>query len=425
MLHMLIIADDLSGAADCGVACVSHGLSAVVSLGNTDDEFDADVLSVDSDTRYLEPEKAAEETAAIVRRFAGNHLLFRKLDSTLRGNVAAELAATLEVRRELTGERVVAVLAPAFPAHGRTTRNGRQLLHGKPIEETESWQREQRSAQSHLPAILKASRLESALLDLSAVRSGQEALSAEMTRLAETADVLICDAESDQDLRAVAEASMSLGRNTVWAGSAGLAYHLPLASGLTRLPISVPELPPVDGPLLFVIGSLSGVSREQVRVLAASSDLAGISIPPRVLLAGERSPQWREYELALRDALATGKDVVITPGSELQVESEKGYLLCAALAQMVAPRADRIGALVASGGESARAVLQALGITHLRLIGELETGLPCSMTEGWKRRLPVLTKAGGFGTPQTLLHCRQRLRQTDRALAANFSSSKG
>jgi uncharacterized protein YgbK (DUF1537 family) len=422
---MLIIADDLSGAADCGVVCVSHGLSTVVSLGNIEDEVDSDVLSIDGDTRYLEPEKAAEETAALIRRFAGDHLLFRKLDSTLRGNVASELAATLEVRRQLTGERVVVVLAPAFPAHGRTTRNGQQLFHGKPLEETESWQREQRSAQSHLPAILQTSRLQSVLLDLTAVRSGTDALRAAMMRLARVADVLICDAESDQDLRAVAEASMSLGRNTVWAGSAGLAYHLPWAAGLTRLPVQVPEPPPIDGPILFVIGSLSGVSREQVRVLTASSGVAGISIAPQVLLAGKCSPQWREYELALRNALAAGKDVVITPGSELQMESEKGYLLCAALAQMVATCADRIGALVASGGESARAVLQVLGITRLRLMGEIETGLPCSMTEGWKRTLPVLTKAGGFGTPQTLLHCQQLLRETDRALVANFSPSKG
>ena len=101
MHALLIIADDLSGAADCGIACASHGLNTVVVLKDTASEIYTDVLSVDGNTRHLDSARAATETARLVRRYIHDEgpLLFKKLDSTLRGNVAAELAAALEARR--------------------------------------------------------------------------------------------------------------------------------------------------------------------------------------------------------------------------------------------------------------------------------------------------------------------------------------
>jgi len=431
MNKLLVIADDLSGAADCGIACASHGLNTVVVLGDFAGEIDADVLSVDGNTRHLAPARAAAETTRLIRRYIHDdkQLLFKKLDSTLRGNVAAELAASLEARRglALNRDRVVAVLAPAFPANGRTTSSGRQLIYGKPLEETELWQRESSPARSHIPEILHAVGLRPALIQLDLIRSDNEVLRSLMRRLSEDADVLVCDAETDQDLCAIAKTSIILGQSTVWAGSAGLAYHLPRAIGIARAPLHISFLakPLASGPTLFVVGSLSSVSREQTSILAASPDIIMLNIPPDILFAGERSPEWCEYELALRQALSAGRDVAVLPSGEFRCESAMGQLLSTALARMVEPYGDRVGALVATGGESARAVLEAWGIRRLRLVSELETGLVCSVAEGWSRQLPILTKAGAFGTPHTLLHCRQFLHGLDRSSAANFHLRKG
>ena len=87
------------------------------------------------------------------------------------------------------------------------------------------------------------------------------------------------------------------------------------------------------------------------------------------------------------------------------VDLGEGLLLCRSLAALVAPFAARIGALVSTGGETARAVLQAVGASGLRLIREVETGVPLSMIEGWQP-IPMITKAGAFGTRDTLHHCR-------------------
>ena len=67
MALMLIIADDLTGAADCGVACAGHGLHTMLVLGDSGDDVDAEVLSVDGDTRRLPPNEAAAETARLLR----------------------------------------------------------------------------------------------------------------------------------------------------------------------------------------------------------------------------------------------------------------------------------------------------------------------------------------------------------------------
>lgn len=441
MRQILIIADDLSGAADCGIACASFGLNAVVVLRGGAAELEADVLSVDADTRCLNSEMAAEETVKLMQQYKKEEqLVFKKLDSTLRGNVGSELAAVLQAQRSFNPERgnkrghIVAVMAPAFPAHGRTTSQGRQLLNGRPLEEMEIWKREGRAGRSHIPGMLQAVGMRATLLGLDAVRSSNGGLRRAMVELAEGTDVLVCDAETDQDLRAIADAGVALGRGTVWAGSAGLAYHLPNAAGLARTSPSISQQALASGPTLFVIGSVSSASREQVKVLASSSDAITIAIPPSDLLVGPQSTKWREHELTFLKALESGRDVVAllrTEDGETEdngkpkVDKARGRLLSSALAQMVAPHAGSFGALVATGGETARSVLQAWGVSALRLIGELESGVPFSVTENWSRHLPVLTKAGDFGKPQTLLHCQRFLHGLDRASAATIYQGKG
>ena len=420
MLKLLIIADDLSGAADCGIACAGHGLNTVVALGDAAYDTDADVLSVDGDTRRLDAKEAAAETMRLVQKYVRHNelLLFKKLDSTLRGNIGAELGAMLRTLRSgpWRSERIVTVFAPAFPATGRTTANGRQLVRGIPLEETEIWRRHGMTGKADISRILGTAGMRSAHLPLDLIRSSNRSLGDAMIELAKNADVLICDAETDEDLRGIADASFALGRGTVWAGSAGLARHLPQAAGLYRSLRHRSEQPLASGPALFVIGSLSGVSQEQVKVLSTAPGIISIVLPPEILLAESQSPGWRKLDSKLRNALETGRDVVASLGMESPIEMSKGPLLSAALAGFVAPHADRAGALVASGGETARSVLQAWGVTGLRLVGELEAGLPFSVTEKWKRQLPVLTKAGDFGNPQTLFNCCQFLRQLDRSL---------
>ncbi len=427
--QLLIIADDLSGAADCAVACVSHGLHAVVALGDVDGELDTDVLAIDGDTRCLDPEQAALEAARLLRRHCGDgtSLLYRKFDSTLRGHVGAELASTIEMRRAMhpAAGNVVAVFAPSFPAAGRTTIDGRQLLHGRPLEETAIAQFEDTAVCSDICALMQRADLRPALIGLALIRGDGEALRNSMKTLSDNADVLVCDAESDDDLRIVAEASMILGRGTVWAGSAGLARFLPRAAGLTGSLVDFSHRTFATRPALFVVGSGSPTSREQAELLAAKSDTIDFRIPLDVLSAGKQALEWRKYQLQIQNALNQQRDLVVLPEAGPKSDRRMGSSMAAALADLVQPFAGAVGALVATGGETARAVFDAWGINRLQLVGEVEPGLPFSLASGWSRELPVLTKAGGFGSPETFLHCREFLRGLEQGVARASGLRKG
>ncbi len=425
--RILIIADDLTGAADCGVAC---GAGAVVLLGKPDGPVpDAAVLAIDANTRSMAPEQAAQTIAALVTDLvdyegsaAGSRrpvLLFKKVDSTLRGNVGAELAAALKVRRSQapSTERVVALFVPASPAHGRTTVGGRHRVHGQLLEQADLWPGESVRPRSNLAEILHESGLSCGTLELPTVRAGARALEDAMIHLAGKADVLVCDAETDADLEAIAKAAMVLQPMTVWSGSAGLARHIPCAAGFAPLADRAvrPASAPVTGagPKLFVIGSPANTSIGQARALAAAPDIIAITIPHALLLSTDRAAAAQKYARLISASLQQGDVLVQLDAAEL-CAVEDTRRLTSSLAWLIAPCSDHAGALVAMGGETARAILDAWGVRRLRLLGEVEPGLPWSVTEGWRRDLIVLTKAGNFGTSGTLLHCRDFLRGLER-----------
>ena len=423
---MLILADDLSGAADCGVACVGAGLDTLVALRNTEEDIAADVLSLDADTRRMAPGEAAREVDRLIHMLAANReaLLFKKIDSTLRGNVGPELAAALNALRDVRSQPTVAIMAPAFPAIGRTTKNGTQFVHGQPLHDLDIWRVQGMTGNAHIPEMLHWAGLKCAVLGLDAIRSGHGKLNVEMKSAARHADVLVCDAETDDDLVAIADASMQLDCSPLWVGSAGLAYQLPRAAGLVKARGFTPGQLQVSGSLLFVIGSLSRNSLEQVRLLSSMSEIIAICAPPEVLVAGEHHPDWPSYASELEHAIQAKQDVVLSPKTELRIDLAQRRLIAAGLARMAAPLACGIGALVASGGETARAVFESFGVSRLRLFGELEKGIPVSMTENWTKPLPVITKAGDFGGPDALLECSRFLHRENQHVATALNSGK-
>ena len=408
MRKLLILADDLSGAADCANAFTSSGLNAVVTLKDLDQDFPGEVLSIDCDTRHLAPDEAATRITRIMQSpliCHSDRLIFKKVDSTLRGNLGSELRAVLDQRRATSSHRIVAVLAPAFPAAGRTTVDGYQLLHGVRLDETEIWLHNGLSGAAHLPAMLQQAGLSISQLSLGRVRAELASLRSSMLRLAEQTDVIICDAETDDDLSAIAHASLALGHETIWAGSAGLAYQFARVADLPPAshPIEQPEYP--SGSILFVVGSASSLSHQQARMLETTASVKTIHVLPGVLLEGPSRPAWNLVSNQIHASLKSGKDTLVLLDSNEQVDIQDRRRLTEAVGLMLAPYAMLVGGLVATGGETARAVLDSWGAASLFMLGELEHGLPFSFARIGDRPLPLLTKAGAFGNQETLVSC--------------------
>ena len=405
--RVLILADDLAGAADGAAAC--GGGSAVVLLGDGEAP-DADVVAIDANTRCMGAEEASREMRRLVQSYAGEgRVLLRKVDSTLRGHVAAELVAVLQARSEMLRDRPVAVFAPALPLQGRTVVDGKLLVHGVPLEKTGAWKRERGAARSDVMDVLAGLGLRTTGLSLAVVRSGTTAVKKAMQSAAQHAEVVICDAETEADLAAIASASMALGPRAVWVGSAGLARHLPAAmEWRAGTPAGAEEFAP--GPTLYVVGSMTEIARQQAARLSAVEGVETVRVPAMDLLAGDCAQERRK----LKGGNESGSDVLVLTESNDALTYEEGAKLARALGKFVAGCADGCGGLVATGGETGRAVLDAWGVARLRVHGEVEAGVAFSSTEGWRRTIPVVTKAGGFGDAETLVRCGEFLRGMKR-----------
>lgn len=201
MSNVLAIADDLTGALEVGAKFAGQGIPSLVTLqpvGN----ISYPVAVIDTESRHLPPNEAA---AAVARAVSGTtaQLLYKKTDSTLRGNISAELRALLALRPH---SRIVYV--PAYPALGRTVRNGSLYVDGVPVHESAF-------ARDALNPIRECS-IASLLGDLPCT---------------------VCDGECDADVgRAVAEALGSPGF-TILAGPASVAEALGEMLDVARQPV--------------------------------------------------------------------------------------------------------------------------------------------------------------------------------------------
>jgi uncharacterized protein YgbK (DUF1537 family) len=366
-----IQADDLTGACDTAAPFAVRGLETLVIVQDPDGRTSAagagaDVLAIDTETRERSSEVAREmaHRAGAALRAAAPAVLYKKVDSTLRGRIAAELDGMLE------GVGVVTtLLAPAFPAQGRTVLDGRLLVDGRPVEETPIALDPTAPATgaSVLALLATADTRPAGLLPLATLRRGREAVDARIERFSASGGrALVADAETAPDLAVLADAGR--GRPLLLAGSAGLATALARreACAVTG------RREPLRGPLLVVTGSAHPSTRTQVMRLGRRDGLEVLAPP--------------DDGRAADPARRTGITRSLAESARARIERE------------------RPGAVLLTGGETAIAVLRALGAAGLRLTGLLEPGLALGALAGGPfDGLAVLTKAGGFGDADALV----------------------
>jgi 4-hydroxythreonine-4-phosphate dehydrogenase len=393
-----IVADDLTGAADTGGAFLAAGLPTIVSwpsivLSGAALE-DTDVLSVDLETRIGDRARARDVTTRVVRamRERGARAIYKKCDSILRGHIAVEVRAALDAWHPSS----VAVVAFAFPDAGRTTIGGRQHVHGSALD------------RPSIPHILREEALSTRCADLATVRGGALAATLGHSR-SEHVDAVVCDAETNGDLDAIAQAGAALGSPVVWVGSGGLARALPRALALERRSHAQAALArPEGGPILFAIGSTSKIARAQAaRAIAAGA--AHVAVPIDVLEGRGLNRTGDDLAQRIERHLRDSRDVVATIGTLDDVDVEQRRVTDA-LGALLKSSASIAGGLVVTGGDTATSVLRAVNTTALRLLHEIEPGVPIAMSIA-PRPVPVVTKAGAFGDPDTLVRAASRLRE--------------
>ncbi len=418
----LILADDLTGAADCAIAFARRGLPASVGWHGVGAAEPVPagpapsgmVLAVDADSRRLPPaEAAARHVGLLAARHTAGLGLIKKIDSTLRGQPVAELAATCRALRQ-AGRPALAIVAPAFPATGRTTEGGRVHMNGTRLEDTPLWARDHSYDSALLPELLAAEGLATRHLPLETVRDPASLTAALRAALAEGAEAVVCDAVAVEDLAAIAQASLPLAGDVFWVGSGGIAAALAAALPGTAEVTAPPALPHREGGMLVVVGSVAEASRAAAARLLAENAATLFDIPAALLRAGPADPRWQPLSTGIATALSTGQDTLVRIAAEPRANLAEGAALAERLADLLAPAARHMAGLFATGGETACALLTHLGVHGIRLLDELEPGVPLGITQG-ALAVPVMTKAGAFGHETTILNSLARLRALPRA----------
>lgn len=396
----LIVADDLTGANDTGHQLATRGYETTVVM---DDEMvvDAtDVLVCNTDSRYCSAEVAADRVAAVVEAHSAP-VVYKKVDSTLRGNLAAEITATVKAT-----DSDLAIVAPAFPETDRITVRGMHLADGSPVAETAAGQDPDKPVtDSHIPTLLAALEYRLEQVELPTIDHGVEAVERRLTSLKRQDEpvVVVCDAVRTGHLETIATAAARLDGQVTYVGSGGLARHV-------RLDVTE------DGGVLGVVGSASPQTFTQLS--AIDEDLL-VEIDTELAIrdpeasardaTSEVVDTIRAHQLAVLTAARSASDVeaTIETGASAgltkpEIRDRIAVTLGDVSAAVYGER--RITGMFATGGAVATQLLDELGGAGVRLTGQtVVSGVPVSrIVGGAAAGTPLVTKAGAFGGERTI-----------------------
>jgi len=429
MRKLAIIADDLSSATDCGIQMAKSGLRTYVPLswsGIGSAASVADVVSIDTDSRTM----AASEAYGQVKRAtdlvlaAGFSSIYKSLDSTLRGNLGAEVDAVLDVF-----DVDFAAVAPAYPLYGRTTLGGKHSLAGQPINTTEFATDPQCPVQDDdlMRLFAAQSRRKVGLVPIAVLHEGNYAVRRLLASLiSEKVALAVFDAEVEADLDRIASAVAASGYSVLWVGSTGLARCVPRALDMRVKHGRRLGRRPLFGRTLLVVGSASEITHQQLCNLHRQRDVVAVEIDPLKLIADSRIARSETHrcESLLVDALRGGTDAILrvpssrkAVGTAQALGSQKGLSrlevsgkIVAALAHIarLVLNACRLRGLIVTGGDTAKAVCGQLGATGIHIWDEVEPGIALGQLAG-DHEILMVTKAGAFGTPHSLIRAVEAL----------------
>ncbi|MBQ4791285.1 four-carbon acid sugar kinase family protein [Pectobacterium versatile] len=421
--QVLVVADDFTGANDAGVGLAQHGarVSVVFDVDKLHADLLGDAVVINTDSRAARDDVASQRTAEAVTAWqaaGGQGWIIKKIDSTLRGNLGAEVAAALSAAGV-----PVALIAAASPTLGRVTRKGEVWVNERLLTDTEfaSDPKTPVASASIAARLAEQTALSVAEIHLDEVR--QDNLADRLQQLADGGvRLIILDTGEQDDLTHIVHAARTLPFRPLLVGSADLSEALANTQNFTRK---------TERPLLAVIGSMSDIAQKQIAAVRLRSDVTLVEIDINALFSPDSSTVMASQCQDAVKALMKGNHCIIrTCHNENQRfeidarcqqlglsrqqlgETISHYLgeltrnIVQALDSLTADRANRClpGGLYLSGGDIAIAVATALGATGFQIKGQIASCVPWGyLLNSVVGTTPVMTKAGGFGNETTLL----------------------
>ena len=416
-----IVADDLTGANDTALQFHIRGANTQIILDPTvlpENRLSTQVWAIPTETRNTSEKKAyerAKKATQVLRDQLGAEYFYKKIDSTLRGNIAVETLGMLEVL-----DWDAAVVVPAFPQEGRVTVGGYHMLKGVLIERTEHALDPQSPIyESHIPTLLKKQLPEEhsdlvGEIHMNTVIKGAGPILQKLNELIkEGKKLIVTDAMTTTDIEQIVLAMEKSSFNILPCGSAGCAQILGN--------IWLPEMTNhyicktiATMPKFIVSGSATKTTAQQLQKLEDDDDIENtyfISLTLDNIFSGVSD------ELVDRVcANLVKKNIVIVHTSEL-TSDEKEF--CSMLFDKEMSKADmaklttdflselvrrvvgqKDSILILVGGETSYKCCKAINTSSLQVIDAVHEAVPlCLDTKGqW-----IVTKSGNLGNTNTLI----------------------
>lgn len=398
-----IIADDLTGSLDTGLQFSKKGLTTLVPLSLKPPYPFAQVLVLNTDSRNISGNLAYRKVYKIARALQVGGI-YKKIDSTMRGNVGKEALAILDAQKIPR-----AIIVPTIPVLGRTVERGILRVHGIRLLRTPYAQDPFHPIwTSRVADLLQEETGEQvAHLGLGEVRRGPETLADKIEN--GHARLLTLDAVQQSDLKCIALACKLLTGRVLPCGSVGLADELFFPS------LSKGKKPArsLKGPILIISASRNPTTAGQIeearkhfRFPLVEPDLNRLTTPRVAGLEIEK------VSLLLASALSDHSGAILTTTFQEHIPGKEG-LIPRALGKVVVQLMGkvRLKGMVLTGGDLAMGVCQYLSSSALRIEEEVLPGIPRStLTDGPFEGLRMVTKAGGFGGKDALWRIIQYLR---------------
>ena len=428
-MNIAVIADDFTGANANGALLTAKGFSSATCLGldKWDPQYFAafTAVSLNAESRLLSPQKAWDAVHAAVKMFCAEKpaLVAKRVDSTLRGNVGAEIEAAIKAMDESYGhQESLAVLVPSYPSSGRICVGGYQIVHGVPLERSPIAQDAATPIRhtSVLKIFSEQSSLQCGFVPLETVLAGAEAVRRRIEALrAQGCRVAACDAVSDEDIATIAQ-SLADAPYPLVSVDPG-----PFTAELAAVRVRAPRAQYEDR-VFLAIGSTSELTRVQMEALHLAHPCRLVHMNVHKILEGTNAAA-QECTRVLEAVCAPPADATVlgictAVGKEdvfsLDDMSRRMNLTHAEISlrinNAIADVTDRalrrkdlrIGGLYTSGGEVTVSVIRTLGAGGFTVRDQvLPLAVYGHIVGGVQDNLPMITKGGFVGDKNSLVEC--------------------
>ncbi|WP_179298872.1 four-carbon acid sugar kinase family protein [Evansella halocellulosilytica] len=419
-MNAVVVADDLTGANDTGVQFAKKGLKTTVLLDQDTilKNDDIDVLVIETDSRSAsetEAYKSVEKAIEVAKKYHVD-MIYKKVDSTMRGNVGTELDSLID-----HSDAKFIIIAPGYPDNQRFVKNG-EIYVGESLLEHTYFARDVSTpinSSSIEKIITQSSKRKVGIISIDDIDSGKSSFQQKLLQLRKSqAEFIVCDTNSNHHFQKLIEYMDDYQEKFIWCGSAGLAEQIAERWQNKSSTIERDSLVR-KGQILFVIGSVHESTREQLNYLLMQTSICGIEVNTGDIVKSKESKEII-MENALKntvDALQKGRDVVLYTSAnpeEIKASRLNGQNSHLTSVQMSDFISNSLGELVEkvirvtnvqksflTGGDTAKKVAAHIKANEFYLCDEVEEGIPIGILKGEKNMITI-TKAGGFGTKETL-----------------------